>query len=153
MTAISVRWTLALLALLLAAGVAIAANGLQPAADDVDLANGWAAYQAMDYAKALALYRKAAERGQRVAQFNLAVMLITGEGAPADPKQGIAWLRKSADNGMARAQYSLGVFYERGEHVPRSLAEATAWFLKAAEQGWRDAQVSVATQYFLGRGA
>lgn len=122
-------------------------------ADDVELGQGFAAYQAGDLARAQRLFRSAAEREQRVGQFNLAVMLINGEGGPADPAAGVSWLKKSAVGGFARAQHALGLLYERGDLVPLSLSEATDWFRKAAEQGYRDAQVSLATQYFLGRGA
>jgi uncharacterized protein len=121
--------------------------------DDVELAQGYAAHQSGDLARALALFRKGAERNQRVAQFNLAVMLLDGEGGQPDPKSGLQWLQKSAGGGFARAQYALGLLHERGELVPRSLTDATTWYRKAAEQGYRDAQVSLATQYFLGRGA
>jgi uncharacterized protein len=96
---------------------------------------------------------RAAGRNERVAQFNLAVMLLAGEGGPADPVEGVSWLRKSADLGFARAQYALALLYERGEHVDRSLPQATNWFQRAAEQGHLDAQVSMGTQYFLGREA
>jgi uncharacterized protein len=121
--------------------------------DDVELGRGFAAYEAGDLTQAQRLFRSAAERNQRVAQFNLAVMLMNGEGGPADPVAGVQWLKKSAGSGFARAQFALGLLHERGDGVPLSLIEATAWFRKAAEQGYRDAQVSLATQYFLGRGA
>ncbi|HTN48627.1 MAG TPA: tetratricopeptide repeat protein [Burkholderiaceae bacterium] len=150
----------ALFRLLLLAGIALLAAGAQAARmqvvpdGDAELAEGYAAYQAGDRARALQLFRKGAERNHRVAQFNLAVMLLGGEGGGSpDPAGGLQWLRRSADGGFARAQYALGLLYERGELVQRSLPDATAWFRKAAEQGYRDAQVSLATQYFLGRGA
>src|SRR5512137_675995 len=141
------------LALLGAAFLAQAEPARVVPADDPDVAAGWIAYGAGRHEEAIERYRKAAARNERVAQFNLAVMLLAGEGGPADPVEGVRWLRKSADLGLARAQYALGLLYERGEHVKRSLTEATAWFLRAAEGGYRDAQVSVGTQYFLGRGA
>jgi len=148
------RLRLAMYGFLVALGMSSASAQLYIVPDDdPDLARGWAAYQARDAQGAFAYFRKAAERDQRVAQFNLAVMLVQGEGVAADPAQGISWLRRSADNGLARAQYALGVFLERGQYVERSLTEATAWYEKAARLGWRYAQVSVATQYFLGRGA
>lgn len=143
-------------ALLAASGVALAADRLQigPAAgSDAELAVAYAAYQAGDFAKARTRYAALASRQNHLAQFNLAVMLVNGEGGEPDPRQGVDWLRKAADGGIARAQFSLGSLYERGELVERSLTEATTWFRKAAEAGWRDAQVSLATQYFLGRGA
>jgi len=147
------RLTWLCLAATLLAGAAAAAPRLQVVPDgDVELTAGWAAYSTGDLAQARRQFTRAAERN-RVAQFNLAVMLFAGEGGAPDPAAAIVWLRKSAEGGFARAQYALGLLHESGEGVARSLTEATAWFLKAAEQGYRDAQVSVATQYFLGRGA
>src|SRR5512137_1122746 len=116
---------LALLLLLLSIFAAVAVSVAGPMkvapADDPDVAAGWAAYRADDHARAIEHYRKAAARGERVAEFNLAVMLLAGEGGAADPVEGVNWLRKSADHGFARAQYALGLLYERGEHVARSL--------------------------------
>ena len=142
-----------MLALALASGSA-AADRLQVAPDDdADVAAGWNAYRANDPARALAYYRKAADRNNRVAQFNLAIMLMSGEGVTADPVTGVSWLRKSAERGFARAQFALALLYENGEYVQRSQEEATLWFRKAAEQNYREAQMALATQYFLGRGA
>ncbi|MDH5208205.1 MAG: sel1 repeat family protein, partial [Burkholderiaceae bacterium] len=76
-----------LLALLICAVVAAAHAGpvqVVPSADP-DVAAGWAAYAAADHARAIEYYRKAAARNERVAQFNLAVMLFAGEGGPVDP--------------------------------------------------------------------
>jgi TPR repeat protein len=146
-----------LLPLLFASTVAFAANDrlqIGPS-NDAELAGAWAAYQAGEMTKARERYLAAAKHQNRLAQFNLAVMLVAGLGGEPDPQQGLDWLRKAADGkaGLPRAQYSLAQFYERGELVERSLTEATAWYRKAAEGGWRDAQVNLATQYFLGRGA
>jgi hypothetical protein len=86
--------------------VTLAADRLQLVPDDDrDLTLGLTAYQARDARKAAEYFRKAAERNQRTAQFNLAVLLLSGDGVPADPPQGLRWLRKAADNGMARAQH------------------------------------------------
>jgi TPR repeat protein len=99
-----------LLAVVLAAGAAVAAaSRLQIVPDgDPDLALGVAAYEARDTSAALDHFRKAAARNQRTAQFNLAVLLLFGDGVPADPPTGLQWLRRSADNGMPRAQVCIG---------------------------------------------
>ena len=115
--------------------------------------SGWQAYTRGDYAQALAAYEAAARRGDRLAQFNMAMMLLRGEGRAADIDGAIGWLTRSADAGMAQAQYQMGMLAENGVGMPRSLTEATAWWQKAAEQGHIQAQVELATQYFLGRGA
>jgi len=114
---------------------------------------GWLAYQRGDFAAARGAYEHDAQLGDRLAQFNLATMLLRGEGGAADPEKGVDWLRKAAEAGMAQAQYSLGLLYESGTGVARSLTTATEWWEKAAQQGHVDAQVQLGTQYFLGRGA
>ena len=114
---------------------------------------GWKAYARGDYATARANYERNAQAGDTLAQFNLAMMLIRGEGGGEDLSAGVAWLRKAGDAGMAQAQYKLGLLYEDGIGIPRSLEAATAWWTKAAAQGQVDAQVQLATQYLLGRGA
>ena len=132
-----------LLALVLACGE-VSAVRLQVVPDeDLDVAAGWSAYRANDPARALTHYRKAAERNNRVAQFNLAVMLLAGEGGPADAVTGVDWLRKSAERGFSRAQFALALLYERGEHVIKSQEEATMWFRRAADQNHLEAQVGL----------
>lgn len=115
--------------------------------------SAWHAYQHRDYATAAKLYAQGAKQGDRLSQFNYAMMLFRGEAAESERGEALRWLRRAADAGMMQAQYNMGLLYENGAVVPKSLTEATAWFERAAEQGHTDAQVSAATQYFLGRGA
>ena len=62
---------------ILSSGAAGAADRLQVAPEpDPDLAAAWSAYSAGDLPRALQRYRAAAARDDRLAQFNLAVMLI-----------------------------------------------------------------------------
>jgi TPR repeat protein len=114
--------------------------------------SAFAAYEGGDYSAAARGYLDAAERGDRLAAFNLAMMLFRGE-APGSREVAVAWLRRSAEQGMTQAQYNLGLLYENGTGVERSLAAATGWWERAAEQGHIEAQVATGTQYFLGRGA
>ena len=44
-------------------------------------------------------YSRAAERGHADAQFNYGVMLIFGEGGPAEPDNGLKWVRRAAAQG------------------------------------------------------
>jgi TPR repeat protein len=111
-----------------------------------------AAYERGDHARAAREFELGAARGERLAQFNLAMMIFRGEAA-GSRGAAIDWLRKAADQRLPQAQYNLGLLYENGAGLPRSQADATAWFRRAAEQGHTDAQVSLATQYMLGRGA
>ena len=49
-------------------------------------------------ARAVALYRKAAARGDAVAQYNLGYCNEAGLGLPVDARQAAAWYRKAANN-------------------------------------------------------
>src|SRR5215469_12224406 len=71
--------------------------------------SGWLAYQRGDYAAAYAWFEAGAKKGDRLAQFNLAMLLLRGEGAPVDIDGGVAWLTKAANAGMSQAQYNLGL--------------------------------------------
>ena len=62
------------------------------------------ALAASDYASQAYWYRKAAEQGHAEAQYNLGIMLHTGDGIPQDKAQGVQWLRKAAAQGYPEAQ-------------------------------------------------
>ena len=72
----------AIVALLIGIG---AADAAVPATDAA-----WQAYRRGDYASALTIYEQAAAAGDRLAQFNLAMMLLRGEGGRADVDGGVA---------------------------------------------------------------
>ena len=52
-------------------------------------------------------YRKAAEQGDVLAQFNLGVFYETGKGVPVDQEQAAIWYRKAAEQGHTDAQEAL----------------------------------------------
>ena len=100
-------------------------------------------------------YRKAAEQGDAVAQFNLGFMAEQGDavaqynlgfmyanrdGDPKNRADAIKWFYKAAEQGNADAQYNLGAIYLGGAGVPKDRAEASKWFRKAAEQGHKYAK-------------
>src|SRR5438034_1064355 len=88
---------------------------------------GWQAYERGDYASALAAYEIAAKKGDRLAQFNLGVMLLRGEGKPVDLKSGIGWLTKAADAGMVRPRGAAGRRRRRGASKGRRAAPRGVW--------------------------
>jgi len=113
---------------------------------------GWRAYERGDLAAAAHAYEAGAKRGERLAQYNYAMMILRKE-APGSSDQALGLIRDAAAQDYAQAQFTLGLLYESGAVVPKSLSEATAWFRRAAEQGHVEAQIATGTQYFLGRGA
>ena len=42
-------------------------------------------------------YKRAAERGDSDAQYNYGLMVIYGEGGPADAGEGLEWIRRAAE--------------------------------------------------------
>src|SRR6266849_2001584 len=61
-----------------------------------------------DYAPALRLLRPLAERGNREAEYNLAVMYANGWGVPRDEAESNRWYRRAAEQGDASAQALVG---------------------------------------------
>ncbi|CAH0441177.1 tetratricopeptide repeat protein [Ralstonia pseudosolanacearum] len=109
-------------------------------------------YEHNEFGRAIDEFAEAAQRGNRLAQFNYAMMLMRGEGTVAQPEAAVKWLRRAADNQMTHAQFAYGELFERGELVPRSLPEANKWYERAAAGGHIEAQRALATNYFTGRG-
>jgi hypothetical protein len=83
-----------------------------------------------DYAKALRLIRPLANDGDAAAQYNLALMYMTGQGVQQDYTAAAIWFRKAAEQGYAFAQSNLGTLYRDGRGVPENDAEAVVWFRK-----------------------
>jgi len=122
------------------------------AQDDPQTQAAVADYNAGNFGAALSGFHAAAERGNRLAAFNYAMMLLNGEGTAASPEEGRKWLRKAADAKMSHAQYVYGKMYDDGDFVARNPTEAHRWFLKAAAQGHIQAELALANQFLDGRG-
>ncbi len=86
-------------------------------------------------ARALALYRQAADGGLAEAELNVAVMYDSGRGTARDAALAADYYGASATGGLARAAFDLGQLYESGDGVPQNLALAQAWFSQAASEG------------------
>ena len=77
-------------------------------------------------AEDLETVRKKAEAGDVVAQYNLGVRYVNGEGVAADDVAAVKWFRKAAEQGDAIAQTNLGFMYLLGEGVPEDSVAAYA---------------------------
>ncbi|WP_042296313.1 tetratricopeptide repeat protein [Paraburkholderia bannensis] len=132
-----------------------AGTGGQPsvsAESDPQTANAVADYNAGNLTVARTEFQSAAAHGNRLAEFNYAMMLLNGEGGAADVSEGRKWLHKAADANMSHAQYVYGKMYDDGDFVDRNPVEAHQWFLKAAKQGHVQAELALANQFLDGRG-
>ena len=88
-----------------------------------------------DLNKAIQWYKKAAEKGNVIAQYNLGDIYDSKK----DFTTAASWYEMAANQGDAAAQLNLGLSYYSGEGVEKNLNKALEWFEKAAKQGDKDA--------------
>jgi hypothetical protein len=105
-----------------------------------------------DYRLAIQWYRRAADQGDTLAQFQLGVLYANGQGVARNYEEAVLWYRRAADQGDAVAQFNLGVRYDNGQGVPQSYKEAGQWYRRAAEQGHARAQSNLGVLYANGQG-
>ena len=117
-----------------------------------ELQRASAAYKEGDNDTALQTFKPIAEKGDMIAQFNLAKMYREGKGVSKDYKSAIKWFNLSAEQGNAAAQYHLGVAYSFGLGVVPDYEIALKWYLKSAEQGNAFAQHHLSLLYYFGNG-
>jgi len=107
-----------------------------------------AAVQAQDFEA----IKRAAEKGNAKAQYNLGAAYAAGRGVAINDEEAVKWYRLAAEQGHARAQYNLGVAYANGSGVAQNDEEAVKWYRLAAEQGNALAQNRLGWMYDSGRG-
>jgi len=90
--------------------------------------DGIAAFDAGQFATALALWMPLAEHGNAAAQFNVAVLYEKGLGVERDARVAAHWYLKAAEQGDADAQYSVGVLYETGTGFAQDIGQARKWY-------------------------
>lgn len=88
-----------------------------------------------------------AAQGDSVAQYDLARLLLFGEGLPQDSAKAIKYFRLSADAGYVKAQSLMGFAYRDGDGVEKDPQQAIAYFEKAARQGDVQAMEEAAKLY------
>jgi TPR repeat protein len=99
---------------------------------------------AVDPARGVALYRRAAERDIPRAQHGLALAYLDGEGVEADPAEAARWMSKAAEAGLPASQRVMARLYREGIGVPQDMDESLRWLRLAANAG------DAAAQYNLG---
>jgi hypothetical protein len=94
----------------------------------------------VDYSQAVDWYRKAAEQGQREAQFGLGARYLLGQGVSQDLDEARRWLTRAANRGHPYAQFLLAKMFEAGEGGPVDAASAAKYYEPAANFGIAEAQ-------------
>ena len=121
-------------------------------ASAADFQKGQDAYDAEDYATALAEFMPLAEARHPKAQFYLGLMYSNGYGVPKNKKEAVRWYRLGAEAGDAQSQRVLGHSYKSGSGVLQDYEEAVKWYRLSAEAGDSYAQYSLGQMYAEGKG-
>jgi TPR repeat protein len=93
--------------------------------------------------EAVKWYRKAAEQGHALSQYNLGSRYYEGSGVVKNDVEAVKWFRKAADQGITAAQSRLGVLYFKGYGVKKNDLLAYQWCLVASANGSIDARDSL----------
>ena len=116
---------------------ASATDGTASATDSTALAGdfqqGYDAYQAEDYATALAIWTPLAEAGDALPQSWLGHMYKDGKGVAQDDAEANKWYRLAAEAGDGQARRYLGLMYENGRGVEPDYILAYMWYNLAAD--------------------
>jgi TPR repeat protein len=92
---------------------------------------GIEAWQRSDYARAVAIWRPLAEKGDADAAFNLGQAYRLGRGVPINIAAATTWLQRAAGKGHVDAETTLGLLlFENGDQ-----AGGLRWLKAAAEKG------------------
>lgn len=122
----------ALVRVIAAATIAIGVAGSAAAADVLE---GWTAYDAGDYARALEIFGDEAAAGDPEAQYALGFMYANGLGVAEDYGAALAWYEQAARQGHVEAQNSAGFIHDLGLAGPADTDMAEFWYGEAAAQG------------------
>lgn len=125
---------------------AAALIGLTGVSAAQDVQSGIAAWQAGDYAKAVAEWRPLADAGNADAQFNVAQAYRLGRGVPQNLNLAEQWFERAARQRHEQAGASLGLLlFQNGR-----AREAMPWIQAAAMRGDPRAQYVFGTALFNG---
>ncbi len=117
-----------------------------------DFEAGLQAYDAGDYAAAIAEWQPLAEQGNLEAQFGMGIIYENGRGIGRDNIQAAEWYTRAAEGGHPGAQFNLGNMYQQGLGVTKDPSQAVYWWTLAAAQGLADAQLNLGIAYHRGDG-
>ena len=99
----------------------------------------WGKGVAIDYPRAMAAYKIAAEAGDAHSQYEVGYMYCEGLGVAVDYKQARPWLEKALAQDHPHAIGQLGMMYYEGKGVTPSWRRARELFERAFELGSSEA--------------
>ena len=89
----------------------------------------------IDYPRAMAAYKIAAEAGHAVSQSQVGMMYCKGQDVAVDCEQARPWIEKAAAQDYPNAGHQLGAMYATGEGVTPSCRRARELWKRAVELG------------------
>ena len=107
--------------------------------DDDDFRRGLSAFNIGDYATALQVWGRLAEKDEPRSLAGIGFMYHRGMGVRADDREAATWLLRAAERGQAEGQLMLGILFYYGRGVPQSYVQAYAWCELAESNGNGDA--------------
>lgn len=114
---------------------------------------GKAAFDAKNYAEAIAAFGEGAKDGDPASAYYLARMLELGLGVPADPAAALGLYQQAAQDGHIEAINRVALMSYRGEAgVAQDYSEAARLFQQAAEKGDANALFNLGKLFFAGEG-
>jgi TPR repeat protein len=119
--------------------------------DQQTFAQGTAAYDARDYARAYQTFLYLADHDDIAAMRNVGLMKRLGQGTPRDPKGAIEFLTQAAEAGLPTAENDLGEMLLNGEAGPADPTAALPWLEAAAKAHHPVAAFRLAEIYEGGR--
>jgi TPR repeat protein len=96
--------------------------------------------------------RHATDKGNALAQFNLALMHENGWGRPADPVAACDWHEKAASGGIPYSSHRLAECLINGIGRPADAKAAADWYRKAADLGHFISLCDLGDLYMRGKG-
>lgn len=93
------------------------------------------AYQRQEYDSAYAHWKKAADLGNAIAQYQLSRLYREGWGVSQDLPRAYHFTQLSANQNLSHAQYQLALYYIEGKQVRKNETLALYWMQLAADQG------------------
>ena len=109
--------------------------GLAAVTAEASVEEGLEALQRGDFAAAAETFRVEAEAGTAEAQFNLALLLSTGQGVERDPNAALEWLARAAEQDHVQSIVLYGRLHEIGLGVEQDIEIAQQQYVRAAELG------------------
>ncbi|MDQ3126517.1 MAG: sel1 repeat family protein [Pseudomonadota bacterium] len=112
--------------------------------------NGWGV--PVDDAAAYRHMKIAADGGDPRAQWNVGMMLLSGDGVTANEGLAFGYVRASAENGEVSGMISMAVMLAVGQGTRIDAAQARQWYRRAAETGSAHALRGLAGMLLTGEG-